>query len=67
MDAEQLKKRTKDFSHRCVKLGLSLPKTPLARHVQGNCCEVQRPFPPTTGRLAWPTQRRLLRQKSASV
>ena len=34
MDAEQLKKRTKDFAHRCVKLAVSLPKTALARHIQ---------------------------------
>ncbi len=35
MDAEQLKKRTKNFAHRCVKLAVSLPKTALARHIQG--------------------------------
>ena len=35
MDREELKKRTKDFAHRCVKLALALPGTPLGRHVQG--------------------------------
>jgi len=35
MDREELKKRTKDFAHRCVKLALALPSTPLGRHVQG--------------------------------
>jgi len=34
MDAEQLKNRTRDFAHRCVKLAFSLPKDPLSRHVQ---------------------------------
>lgn len=35
MDKEELKKRTKDFAHRCVKLALSLPNTILGRHLQG--------------------------------
>ena len=34
MDKEELKKRAKDFAHRCVKLALALPKTPLGRHIQ---------------------------------
>ena len=34
MDAEELKKRTKDFAHRCVKLALALPDTPLGRHIR---------------------------------
>ena len=34
MDKEELKKRTKTFSHRCVKLALSLPNTVLGRHLQ---------------------------------
>jgi four helix bundle protein len=34
MDAEELKRRTKDFAHRCVKLALALPKTPLGNHVR---------------------------------
>ena len=34
MDKEELKKRTKTFSHRCVKLALSLPNTTLGRHLQ---------------------------------
>ena len=34
MDKEELKNRTKSFSHRCVKLALSLPKTVLGRHLQ---------------------------------
>ncbi len=32
MDEKELKKRTKDFAHRCVKLALALPKTQLGRH-----------------------------------
>jgi hypothetical protein len=35
MDFEQLKRRTKDFAHRCVKLALALPDTKLGRHIQG--------------------------------
>ncbi len=34
MNAEQLKKRTKDFSHRSVKLAMSLPNGPLANHIR---------------------------------
>jgi len=35
MDAEELKKRTKEFAHRCVKLAVSLPETALGRHIRG--------------------------------
>ena len=35
MDKEELKKRTKDFAHRCVKLSLALPNTILGRHIRG--------------------------------
>ncbi len=35
MNADDLKQRTKDFAHRCVKLGLALPKGYLADHVKG--------------------------------
>jgi len=35
MDKEELKKRTKKFAHRCVKLSLSLPNTILGKHLQG--------------------------------
>ncbi len=31
----QLKLRTKEFAHRCVKLAVSLPKTPLGIHISG--------------------------------
>jgi len=34
MDRDELKKRTKDFAHRCVKLAMALPDTPLGRHVR---------------------------------
>ena len=34
MNKEELKKRTKVFAHRCVKLALSLPNTILGRHLQ---------------------------------
>jgi len=33
MDKEELKKRTNDFVHRCVKLALSLPKSSLGDHI----------------------------------
>src|SRR3990172_72323 len=35
MNAEELKNRTKQFAHRCVKLAVSLPNTQLGRHLQG--------------------------------
>jgi len=31
---DNLKKRTKDFAHRCVKLALALPKTDLGNHLR---------------------------------
>ena len=34
MDPAELKKRTKEFAHRCVKLAVSLPRTTLGRHVE---------------------------------
>ncbi len=34
MDKEELKKRTKSFARRCVKLASSLPNTILGRHLQ---------------------------------
>jgi len=35
MTPETLKKRTKEFAHRCIKLALALPKTRLGLHIQG--------------------------------
>jgi len=34
LDAEKLKKRTKGFAHRCVKLALALPTTVLGSHIK---------------------------------
>ncbi|MBM3236863.1 four helix bundle protein [Candidatus Poribacteria bacterium] len=34
MNAEELKKRTKDFAHRCVKLALELPQNPLGNLIR---------------------------------
>ena len=34
MDREELKRRTKEFAHRCVKLALALPKSALGDHVR---------------------------------
>jgi len=34
MVERDLKKRTKEFAHRCVKLSLALPKDPLAQHIR---------------------------------
>ena len=34
MDSLELKNRTKEFAHRCVKLALSLPKTILGDHIK---------------------------------
>ena len=33
--SEELKKRTKEFAHRCVKLAMRLPNTPLGNHIRG--------------------------------
>ncbi|MCH8069414.1 MAG: four helix bundle protein [Candidatus Marinimicrobia bacterium] len=35
MNKEELIKRTAFFAHRCVKLGISLPKSILGKHIQG--------------------------------
>jgi four helix bundle protein len=35
MNSDELKKRTKKFAHRCVKLSMALPETVLGRHVRG--------------------------------
>ena len=35
MDSDDLKKRTKEFAHRCVKLSLALPNTALGNHIRG--------------------------------
>ena len=35
MNPEELKRRTKEFAHRCVKLALALPGTKLGRHLHG--------------------------------
>jgi len=35
MKGEDLKKRTKKFAHRCVKLTMALPNTTLGNHIRG--------------------------------
>jgi len=35
MDSKELKDRTKQFAHRCVKLAVTLPNTYLGNHVKG--------------------------------
>ncbi|UCF95736.1 MAG: four helix bundle protein [Desulfobacterales bacterium] len=35
MNSENLKKRTKEFAHRCVKLSMALPNTQLGNHIRG--------------------------------
>lgn len=35
MQGDELKRRTKDFAHRCVKLAMALPNTPLGKHIRG--------------------------------
>ena len=34
MDPEELKERTTQFAHRCVKLGLTLPEEALGNHIK---------------------------------
>ena len=33
--SDELKARTKAFAHRCVKLAMALPNTPLGNHIRG--------------------------------
>ena len=33
--SDDLKARTKEFAHRCVKLAMALPNTPLGNHIRG--------------------------------
>ena len=35
MDEKELKQRTKEFAHRCVKLSVTLPRTYLGNHIKG--------------------------------
>jgi len=35
MDQDELKRRTKEFAHRCIKLSMALPKTYLGNHIKG--------------------------------
>ena len=35
MKSEELKGRTKEFAHRCVKLAMTLPNTQLGNHIRG--------------------------------
>lgn len=35
MKSEELKGRTKEFAHRCVKLAMTLPNTRLGNHIRG--------------------------------
>jgi four helix bundle protein len=35
MNSDELIKRTKGFAHRCVKLAMAMPETPLGRHIRG--------------------------------
>ncbi|UCE47739.1 MAG: four helix bundle protein, partial [Phycisphaerales bacterium] len=35
LDREELKERTKEFAHRCVKLALALPQSCLGDHIRG--------------------------------
>ena len=35
MDSDELKQRTKEFAHRCVKLATALPNTTLGNHLRG--------------------------------
>jgi len=35
MNSKELKDRSKTFAHRCVKLAISLPNTPVGKHIRG--------------------------------
>jgi len=35
MKGDELKRRTKAFAHKCVKLAMALPNTPLGNHIRG--------------------------------
>ncbi len=34
MDSQELKERTKNFVHRCVKLSIAIPKSTLGKHIK---------------------------------
>ncbi len=34
MDSQELKERTKNFAHRCVKLSIAIPKSTLGKHIK---------------------------------
>ncbi len=41
MDSNELKNRTKEFAHRCVKLAMNLPDSYIGNHIRGQlirCC-----------------------------
>lgn len=40
MNSDELKKRAKDYAHRCVKLIAALPKTSLGRHIQSQLVRI---------------------------
>jgi len=35
MDESELKQRTKEFAHQCIKLTMALPDTQLGHHIRG--------------------------------
>ena len=35
MQGDELKRRTKEFAHRCVKLAMALQETPVGKHIRG--------------------------------
>jgi len=35
MNSKELKNRSKTFAHRCVKLAIALPNTPVGKHIRG--------------------------------
>jgi four helix bundle protein len=39
----ELKARTKEFAHRCVKLAMALPKTPFGNHIRGQLIRCSTP------------------------
>jgi len=57
MNKEELKRRTKEFAHRCVKLAMSLPETGLGRHIRRQLIiDVAHRLPLIIERLVWHNQ-----------
>jgi len=66
VEPEELKKRTKEFAHRCVKLAVALPKTALGNHIRNQLVRCATSVAANYRAALLAQQRRRLYQKLAS-